>query len=131
MKLATPNRIEMARSSSRLVSSACFADFGHQVTCIEKDQKRVAALNRGEMPIFEPGLANLVEANMRQGRLAMPPRGLAVRYDGHKHTVARMPQGKDKSGCPHEPQRRRLPLGDRFGMLPPGVSVIVEAVTMR
>src|SRR5271155_4025869 len=52
-----------------LVSGACFADFGHQVTCIDKDTGRVAALNRGEIPIFEPGLAELVEANMRQGRL--------------------------------------------------------------
>jgi UDPglucose 6-dehydrogenase len=52
-----------------LVSGACFADFGHQVTCIDKDAGKVAALNRGEIPIFEPGLADLVEANMRQGRL--------------------------------------------------------------
>jgi UDPglucose 6-dehydrogenase len=52
-----------------LVSGACFADFGHQVTCIDKDAAKVAALNRGEIPIFEPGLADLVEANMRQGRL--------------------------------------------------------------
>jgi UDPglucose 6-dehydrogenase len=53
-----------------LVSGACFADFGHQVTCIDKDADKVAALNRGEIPIFEPGLADLVGANMRQGRLA-------------------------------------------------------------
>src|ERR1700740_270346 len=52
-----------------LVSGACFADFGHQVTCIDKDAAKVAALNRGEIPIFEPGLADLVDANMRQGRL--------------------------------------------------------------
>jgi UDPglucose 6-dehydrogenase len=52
-----------------LVSGACFADFGHQVTCIDKDAAKVAALNRGEIPIFEPSLADLVEANMRQGRL--------------------------------------------------------------
>ena len=52
-----------------LVSGACFADFGHQVTCIDKDAGKVAALSRGEIPIFEPGLADLVEANMRQGRL--------------------------------------------------------------
>src|SRR6202035_182142 len=51
-----------------LVSGACFADFGHQVTCIDKDAAKVAALNRGEIPIFEPGLADLVESNMRQGR---------------------------------------------------------------
>jgi UDPglucose 6-dehydrogenase len=52
-----------------LVSGACFADFGHHVTCIDKDSERIAALNRGEIPIFEPNLANLVEANVRQGQL--------------------------------------------------------------
>jgi UDPglucose 6-dehydrogenase len=52
-----------------LVSGACFADFGHHVTCIDKDAGRIAALNRGEIPIFEPGLADLVEANARGGRL--------------------------------------------------------------
>jgi UDPglucose 6-dehydrogenase len=52
-----------------LVSGACFADFGHRVTCVDKDVQKVAALNRGEIPIFEPGLADLVEANVRQERL--------------------------------------------------------------
>ena len=52
-----------------LVSGACFADFGHQVTCIDKDAGKVKSLNRGEIPIFEPGLADLVQANMQQGRL--------------------------------------------------------------
>ena len=52
-----------------LVSGACFADFGHQVTCIDKDVAKIAALNHGEIPIFEPGLAELVESNVRQGRL--------------------------------------------------------------
>src|ERR1700746_3881498 len=52
-----------------LVSSACFADFGHQVTCIDKDAAKIAALKRGEMPTFEPGLTEPVESNVRQGRL--------------------------------------------------------------
>src|SRR5262252_9574184 len=52
-----------------LVSGACFADFGHQVTCIDKDAAKIAGLKRGEIPIFEPGLAELVESNVRQGRL--------------------------------------------------------------
>src|ERR1700693_3015821 len=52
-----------------LVSGACFADFGHQVTCIDKDLRRVATLKQGDIPICEPGLAELVEANVRQGRL--------------------------------------------------------------
>src|SRR5208282_341531 len=52
-----------------LVSGACFADFGHHVTCIDKDATKVAALNRGEIPIFEPGLDDLVNANVKEGRL--------------------------------------------------------------
>ncbi|MBN8943419.1 MAG: UDP-glucose/GDP-mannose dehydrogenase family protein [Rhizobiales bacterium] len=53
-----------------LVSGACLADFGHTVSCIDKDRARIAALNRGEIPIYEPGLQDLVTANMRQGRLS-------------------------------------------------------------
>src|SRR5438552_4659253 len=52
-----------------LVSGACFADFGHQVTCVDKDAGKIAALRRGEIPIFEPGLDTLVATNMRDGRL--------------------------------------------------------------
>jgi UDPglucose 6-dehydrogenase len=52
-----------------LVSGTCFADFGHHVTCIDKDVHRIAALKNGEIPIFEPGLADLVDANVRGGRL--------------------------------------------------------------
>ena len=39
-----------------LVSGACFADFGHTVTCIDKDAAKIARLEQGDMPIFEPGL---------------------------------------------------------------------------
>jgi UDPglucose 6-dehydrogenase len=52
-----------------LVSGACFADFGHQVTCVDKDAGKIAALQRGEIPIFEPGLDALVEANVKARRL--------------------------------------------------------------
>src|ERR1700752_560241 len=52
-----------------LVSGACFADFGHQVTCVDKDGDKIAALHRGEIPIFEPGLDALVAANVKAGRL--------------------------------------------------------------
>src|SRR5665647_103469 len=52
-----------------LVSGACFADFGHEVTCVDKDQAKIAALERGEVPIYEPGLNDLVAANTRAGRL--------------------------------------------------------------
>jgi UDPglucose 6-dehydrogenase len=53
-----------------LVSGACFADFGHHVVCVDKDDGKIAALNRGEMPIYEPGLDDLVAANVRAKRLS-------------------------------------------------------------
>jgi UDPglucose 6-dehydrogenase len=52
-----------------LVSGACFADFGHDVTCVDKDEAKIAALHRGEIPIFEPGLDVLVATNAKAGRL--------------------------------------------------------------
>src|SRR5947199_5409526 len=53
-----------------LVSGACFADFGHHVVCVDKDAGKIAALQRGEMPIYEPGLDDLVAANVKAGRLS-------------------------------------------------------------
>jgi len=52
-----------------LVSGACFADFGHTVTCVDLDENKIARLNAGEIPIFEPGLERLVETNVREERL--------------------------------------------------------------
>lgn len=52
-----------------LVSGACFADFGHDVCCVDNDPAKIAALDRGEIPIFEPGLSDLVAKNVREGRL--------------------------------------------------------------
>ena len=53
-----------------LVSGACFADFGHVVTCVDKDSGKIDRLNAGQMPIYEPGLEDLVAANVRDGRLS-------------------------------------------------------------
>jgi len=52
-----------------LVSGACFADFGHVVCCIDKDQSKIDALRAGKSPIFEPGLDDLIARNAREGRL--------------------------------------------------------------
>jgi UDPglucose 6-dehydrogenase len=52
-----------------LVSGACFADFGHQVTCVDKDASKISALQRGKIPIFEPDLERLVQSNVKNGRL--------------------------------------------------------------
>ncbi|MGO4573082.1 UDP-glucose dehydrogenase family protein [Microvirga sp. 2TAF3] len=53
-----------------LVSGACFADFGHDVICVDKDPGKIEALMQGEIPIYEPGLSELVAKNMREGRLS-------------------------------------------------------------
>jgi UDPglucose 6-dehydrogenase len=53
-----------------LVSGACLADFGHNVVCIDKDAVKIAALIRGDVPIYEPGLESLVRANVDAGRLS-------------------------------------------------------------
>jgi len=53
-----------------LVSGACFADFGHVVTCVDTDAGKIERLQRGEIPIYEPGLDELVATNARQGRLS-------------------------------------------------------------
>src|SRR5688572_22853392 len=52
-----------------LVSGACFSDFGHEVICVDKDASKIAALDRGIMPIFEPGLEQLVARNVAGQRL--------------------------------------------------------------
>ncbi len=53
-----------------LVSGACFADFGHSVICVDKDESKIDRLLRGEIPIFEPGLDDLVARNVREDRLS-------------------------------------------------------------
>jgi UDPglucose 6-dehydrogenase len=53
-----------------LVSGACFADFGHNVICVDSDASKIERLKRGEIPIFEPGLDELVATNVNQKRLS-------------------------------------------------------------
>ena len=52
-----------------LVSGACFSEFGFEVTCVDKDEKKIDALNKGNPLIYEPGLESLVKKNMKTGRL--------------------------------------------------------------
>lgn len=52
-----------------LVSGACFSEFGHDVVCVDKDEAKIASLHAGKMPIYEPGLEDLVAGNVKAGRL--------------------------------------------------------------
>ncbi len=53
-----------------LVSGTCFSEFGHDVVCVDKDTDKIDRLNRGEVPIFEPGLEELIASNVKAGRLS-------------------------------------------------------------
>ncbi len=64
-----------------LVSGACFSDFGHDVICVDKDAGKIDRLNRGEVPIFEPGLEALIAKNTGAGRLSFTT-DLATAVDG-------------------------------------------------
>jgi UDPglucose 6-dehydrogenase len=61
-----------------LVSGACFSDFGHVVTCVDKDAAKIGQLRNGTIPIFEPGLAALVAGNVDAGRLSFTTDAVAA-----------------------------------------------------
>jgi threonine dehydrogenase-like Zn-dependent dehydrogenase len=114
-----------------LVSGACFADFGHQVTCVDKDGDKIASLRRGEIPIFEPGLDALVASNVKAKRLDFSTdltapvaeadavfiavgtpsrRGDAVRVHGRGHQI-------DRSGRDRRRGRAADPRGQSVGRI--------------
>ncbi len=64
-----------------LVSGVCFSDFGHDVLCVDKDPAKIEKLNRGAVPIFEPGLDQLMARNVEAGRLSFTT-DLKVAVDG-------------------------------------------------
>jgi UDPglucose 6-dehydrogenase len=79
-----------------LVSGACFADFGHAVICVDADPSRVALLEAGEVPFYEPGLAELVQRNAAAGRLRFTTdTGSAVRASEVVFLAVGTPEGSD------------------------------------
>ncbi len=64
-----------------LVSGVCFSDFGHEVVCVDKDPNKIDKLNAGEVPIYEPGLDQLMAKNVMSGRLSFT-KDLAEAIDG-------------------------------------------------
>ena len=91
-----------------LVTGACFAEFGVQVLCADKDADKVAALERGEIPIYEPGLEAIVERNLRERRLSFTTdTAAAVRQALVVFIAVQTPTRAD--GCGH----RRATCGGR------------------
>ncbi len=82
-----------------IVSGACFADFGHDVVCIDKDEAKIAALQRGSIPIYEPGLEQLVVANVRAGRLKFSTRQAAPVRRAHAILLAVGTPPRHSDGC--------------------------------
>jgi len=81
-----------------LVSGACFADFGHSVVCVDRETARIETLERGEVPFFEPGVAELVAKNAATGRLRFTTRlGEAVQDAGVVLLAVGTPEGEDGS----------------------------------
>jgi UDPglucose 6-dehydrogenase len=81
-----------------LVAGACFAESGNDVVCVDKDEKKIATLNDGHMPIYEPGLEEIVRRNRQEGRLSfttdLPE---AVRQSSIIFIAVGTPQGEDGS----------------------------------
>ena len=72
-----------------LVSGTCMAEFGHRVVCVDRDAAKIAALTRGEIPIHEPGLQDLVRANVRAGNLSFTTSRLPIRSVRPKQYLSR------------------------------------------
>lgn len=92
-----------------LVSGACFSDFGHFVTCIDKDASKIAALQLGEIPIYEPGLNQLVASNAGAGRLGTDS---IFDYTGSMPGCARV-AGHYPAGARRGRRRGPRPFNDR------------------
>ena len=83
-----------------LVSGTCLADFGHEVVCVELDETKVAELRQGRVPIYEPGLSELVLANQDAGRLSFTTKleGRGARGAGHLHRRRHTVTGRGRLG---------------------------------
>ena len=81
-----------------LVTGTCFAEMGHTVTCVDIDKKKIDGLKRGLLPIYEPGLEEMVEENFREGRLHFTTSLSEAVQNANVHFIAvETPPGEDGS----------------------------------
>jgi UDPglucose 6-dehydrogenase len=88
-----------------LVSGACFADFGHSVICVDLDQSKIDALHVGKMPIFEPGLAELVRVNVAASRLSFTTSLVSAAVDADAIFIA-VGTPSRRGGCCYQADSR-------------------------
>ena len=111
-----------------LVAGAGFADFGNEVVCVDIDAERVAALTRGEVPIHEPGLPEMVRANIAAGRLSFTTEVAAAVRDAEVVLICvGTPQGPDGSADLSQVQAAAKAVGRSLGSSP---TVIVNKSTV-
>ena len=111
-----------------LVSGACFADFGHEVTCVDKDQGKIDGLKRGVMPIYEPGLDVLVATNVKAGRLSFTTD--AAEVIGEADVVFLAVGTPSRRGDGHADLSYVYAAAEEIGRLITGYTVIVTKSTV-
>ena len=111
-----------------LVSGACFSDFGHHVICVDKDAAKIGALERGIMPIFEPGLDQLVARNVAAGRLAFTTELAAAVADAEAVFIAVGTPSRRGDGHADLSMFTARPARSRVG---PRAAIVVTKSTVR
>ena len=110
-----------------LVTGACFAEMGNHVTCVDIDEEKIAGLNRGEIPIFEPGLEELVERNVSERRLDFTT-SLAEAVTGTSVFFIAVGTPPDEDGSAD--LRHVLNVASQIGDLVEGDAVVVDKSTV-
>src|SRR5262245_26146465 len=107
-----------------LVTGTCLAESGNDVTCVDIDEEKIAQLRRGEIPIYEPGLSELVLYNVKAGRLRFTSRAAeAVPWAKCVFIAVGTPQNTDGSA---NLEGLRKVVDSLAPLLPPGVIVVIK-----
>src|SRR4029453_13245715 len=91
-----------------LVSGACFAEVGHHVVCVDNDQRKVDMLQRGEIPIYEPGLEDLVHRNVAAKRLRFT-NSIEDGVDHSQVVFIPVPTPPSQAACSNPPSSKKSP----------------------